>query len=50
MFRVSRGQSGFDADNLDEARELLRHEKLGRSLLYPLVATRLLDGYFLGCA
>jgi hypothetical protein len=30
MFRVSRGQSGFDADSLDQARELLRRKKPGR--------------------
>ncbi len=29
MFRVSRGQTGFDADSLDQARERLRHEEPG---------------------
>jgi len=29
MFRVSRGQSGFDADSLDQARERLRGEEPG---------------------
>jgi hypothetical protein len=30
MFRISRDASGFDADNLDQAREILRHAEPGR--------------------
>ncbi len=29
MFRVTRGDTGFDADSRDQARELLRHEEPG---------------------
>jgi hypothetical protein len=29
MFRISRGESGFDADTIDRARETLRHEEPG---------------------
>jgi hypothetical protein len=31
MFRVSRGDSGFDADTIDKAREALHHEQPGRN-------------------
>jgi len=47
MFRATRGQSGFDADSLDQARERVRREEPG---LYrvdeiradPFVAPRIL--------
>ena len=29
MFRISRGESGFDSDTLERAREILREAKLG---------------------
>jgi len=29
MFRVTRGETGFDTDTLEQAWELLRHEKPG---------------------
>ncbi len=29
MFRLSRGETGFDADTIDRARETLRHEEPG---------------------
>jgi hypothetical protein len=30
MFRVSRGQAGYDADTVEQARDLLRGENPGR--------------------
>jgi hypothetical protein len=30
MFRVSRGESGFDGGTIDDARDLVRGEQLGR--------------------
>jgi hypothetical protein len=30
MFRISRGDSGFDSDTLEKVREVLRGEKPGR--------------------
>jgi hypothetical protein len=30
VFRVSRSETGFDADTLEQARELLQHEQPGR--------------------
>ncbi len=45
MFRVSRGETGFDADSLDQAREYLGRQKLCRYHVDEISADPLPSGH-----
>jgi hypothetical protein len=45
MFRVSRGQSDFDAETLDQARKKLRNAKPGRYHVYEIGADPFPSGH-----